>query len=150
MSLVIRPIRKADVSDAVEIIIGGATTPQFEDPLNVDAYWGSVEETRDRRGDVLVADLDGVVVGVCQVLVFQHFQHTGGWCGEIESVHVRGDQRGQGIGTALLEAAEAFAIEQGCYRIQLTSNNVREDAHRFYRSLGFKATHHGFKKHFSP
>jgi GNAT superfamily N-acetyltransferase len=149
LAIVIRPIREVEISDAVKVIIGGSTKPQFEDPENVEAYWSAVEETRARRGDVLVADNDGQVVGVCQVLIFQHFQHSGGWCCEVESVHVRADQRSQGIGTRLLEAAETFAIEQGCYRIQLTSNNVREDAHRFYQRLGYEATHHGFKKHFN-
>jgi GNAT superfamily N-acetyltransferase len=148
VTIVIRPIQEDEISDAVDVIIGGSTKPQFEDPQNVAAYWSAVVETRARRGDVLVADGDGQVVGVCQVIVFQHFQHTAGWCCEVESVHVRSDQRSQGIGTKLLEAAEAFAIERGCYRIQLTSNNVREDAHRFYRRLGYEATHHGFKKHF--
>jgi GNAT superfamily N-acetyltransferase len=148
VTIVIRPIREVEISDAVNVIIGGSTKPQFEDPQNVTAYWSAVVETRARRGDVLVADSDGQIVGVCQVIIFQHFQHTGGWCCEVESVHVRSDQRSQGIGTKLLEAAEAFAIEQGCYRIQLTSNNVREDAHRFYRRLGYEATHHGFKKLF--
>ncbi len=87
------------------------------------------EETRRQRGDVLVAELDGDVVGVCQVIIFQHFQHAGGWCAEIESVHVRGDRRSQGIGAAMLHAAEELAKVRHCYRIQLTSRNVREDAH---------------------
>ena len=33
----------------------------------------------------------------------------------------------------------------GCYRVQLTSNTVRDDAHRFYESFGFSPTHIGFK-----
>jgi GNAT superfamily N-acetyltransferase len=105
-----------------------------------------VGETRARRGEVLVAELDGEVVGVCQVLIFQHFQHTGGWCCEVESVHVRDDVRGRGIGAALMGAAEELAIERGCYRVQLTSNTKREDAHRFYRRLGYTQSHQGFKK----
>lgn len=150
MSLEIRPIEEGEVGDAVTVLMGGATKPQFEDPLKTDEYWRAVEETRSRRGDVLVADVDGQVVGMCQVLIFQHFQHAGGWCCEIESVHVRSDQRGKGIGTKLLEAAEVLAAQRGCYRIQLTSNNVRQDAHRFYQSLGYVATHQGFKKLLDP
>ena len=141
-------MRPSDVEAAVIVVIGGSTKPQFEDPRDTSSYWAAVEETRSRRGEVLVADLDGEVVGLCQVLVFQHFQHTGGWCCEIESVHVRADLRSRGIGAALLGAAEALARQRGCYRLQLTSRNVREDAHRFYRRLGYEQTHHGFKKYF--
>jgi hypothetical protein len=73
------------------VVRGGSLTPEVENEEKVDAYWQAVEETRRRRGDVLVAQVAGEVVGVCQVLVFPHFQHTGGWCCELESVHVRSD-----------------------------------------------------------
>jgi GNAT superfamily N-acetyltransferase len=95
---------------------------------------------------VLVAVVDDEVVGVTQVMVFPHFQHTGGWCAELESVHVRGDMRGRGIGAQLLAAAEELARREGCYRVQLTSRNVRTDAHRFYEAQGFTAMSQGFKK----
>ena len=149
MAVRIRPIEYGDVRDAVNVIIGGSTRPESERPDDIDSYWAAVQETRARRGDVLVGELDGDVVGVCQVLIFQHFQHAGGWCCEIESVHVRADRRSQGIGSALLGAAEAFAQERGCYRVQFTSNSVRTDAHRFYSAHGYSATHQGFKKFFS-
>jgi GNAT superfamily N-acetyltransferase len=61
-------------------------------------------------------------------------------------VHVRGDQRSRGVGALLLDAAEQLAREHGCYRIQLTSRNVREDAHRFYRGQGYEQSSQGFKK----
>jgi GNAT superfamily N-acetyltransferase len=144
----VRPIDYEDVATAVGLLMGGSLTPQFEDTTNVSDYWSAGEETRRQRGDVLVADVDGDVVGVCQVIIFRHFQHAGGWCCEIESVHVRSDMRSRGIGAQLLAAAEALAQERGCYRIQLTSRNVREDAHRFYLANGYDQTSQGFKKFF--
>jgi len=145
----VRPITYRDVAAAVELLRDGSLMPEFEDPSRVDDYWSAVEETRRLRGDVIVAEVDGDVIGVCQVIVFQHFQHAGGWCGEIESVHVRSDMRSRGIGAELLAAAEALARGRGCYRIQLTSRNVREDAHRFYVANGYGQTSQGFKKFFS-
>jgi GNAT superfamily N-acetyltransferase len=145
----VRPITYRDVAAAVELLRDGSLTPEFEDPSRVDDYWSAVEETRRLRGDVIVAEVDGDVIGVCQVIVFQHFQHAGGWCGEIEGVHVRSDMRSRGIGAELLAAAEALARGRGCYRIQLTSRNVREDAHRFYVANGYGQTSQGFKKFFS-
>ena len=144
----VRPIDYEDVATAVELLMGGSLTPEFEDITKVKNYWAAVEETRRQRGDVVVADVDGDVVAVCQVIVFQHFQHAGGWCCEIESVHVRSVMRSRGIGAQLLAAAEALAQERGCYRIQLTSRNVREDAHRFYLANGYEQTSQGFKKFF--
>jgi len=77
--------------------------------------------------------------------VFRHLQAKGGRCAEIESVHVHPDHRGSGVGTALLRDAVARARALGCYRVQLTSNARREDAHRLYERLGFSPTHVGFK-----
>lgn len=125
----------------------GSFSPGAERPDAVDEYWAAVEENRRRAGEVLVAESDGEVVGVCQVIVFPHLQHTGGWCCELESVHVRDDRRGEGIGSALLGAAEGIARERGCYRVQLTSRNFRVDAHRFYAANGYELTSQGFKKY---
>ena len=146
MAARIRPIAYGDLAAASRVVRDGSLTPQYEHEEHVDAYWAAVVETRARLGDVIVADLDGEVVGFCQVLVLPHFQHTGGWCCELESVHVREDQRGRGVGAMLLDAAEAIARSRGCYRMQLTSRHVREDAHRFYRRQGYEATSQGFKK----
>lgn len=146
MAVVIRPIERDDIREASLVIQGGSLTPEGEDETQGERYWDAVEETRRRRGDVLVATVNGEVVGITQVMVFPHFQHTGGWCAELESVHVRSDMRSQGIGAGLLAAAEELARREGCYRVQLTSRNVRSDAHRFYEAQGFSATSQGFKK----
>jgi GNAT superfamily N-acetyltransferase len=73
-------------------------------------------------------------------------QSRGGLCAEIESVHVRADRRGRGIGRLLMVAAIDRARDLGCYRVQLTSNQARPEAHRFYEGLGFEASHIGFKR----
>jgi GNAT superfamily N-acetyltransferase len=146
VQVVIRPIERQEIPAASLVVQGGSLTPEGEDESEVQRYWEAVEETRRRRGDVLVAVVNDEVVGVTQVMVFPHFQHTGGWCAELESVHVRSDLRGRGIGAQLLAAAEELARREGCYRVQLTSRNVRSDAHRFYEAQGFTATSQGFKK----
>ena len=144
--LVVRGIERGEVAAAAGIINEGTLAPGAEDPERVDEYWAAVEDVRSRRGDVLVAVEDGVVLGVCQLIVFRHFQHTGGWCAELESVYVRSDRRGEGIGAKMLESAEALARAAGCYRVQLTSRNVRVDAHRFYVAHGYEQAAQGFRK----
>jgi hypothetical protein len=65
MALEVRPIKADDLEAAVAVLIGGSLTPGFEASDRWGDYWLAVEETRRQRGDVLVADDDGVVVGVC-------------------------------------------------------------------------------------
>jgi GNAT superfamily N-acetyltransferase len=144
--IVIRSMQRDDVVPAIQLLIGGALGATVEDPCREAEYWEAVQDIVASGGTVLVADDDGEVVGMCQVFTFRHFQHVGGRAAEVESVHVRVDRRSQGIGEQLMGAAEEFARQQGCYRVQLTSNNQRLDAYRFYVRLGYDQSHQGFKK----
>ncbi len=143
--LVVRSATLDDLPRLVEILELGALSPGTEDARDLEPYRRALREIADGPGDVLVAQLDGTVVGVCQLVVFRHLQAHGGRCGEVESVHVHPDWRGQGIGHRLVGEAVERAQEAGCYRVQLTSNAARTEAHRFYESLGFVASHVGFK-----
>jgi GNAT superfamily N-acetyltransferase len=143
---VIRPIERADLAAVIAILQAGSLTPSDEDPEDLDAYWRAVDSIRLANGDVLIAASDEEVIGVCQVVTIAHLRHRGGWCAEVESLHVRADMRSRGVGAALLGAAETFAAEHGCYRVQLTSDARRVDAHRFYRANGYADSHVGFKR----
>jgi GNAT superfamily N-acetyltransferase len=145
--LVIRPATEADLSRVVGLFVLGAVpgAPPVEDASDLAPYAAALREIDDGSGAVLVAELDGEVVGVCQLIVFRHLQRKGGRCAEIESVHVHPDYRGQGVGSELLRDAMRRARALGCYRVQLTSNSAREDAHRFYERLGLLPSHVGFK-----
>jgi GNAT superfamily N-acetyltransferase len=144
----IRPAREDDLGRVVELLVLGAVPggpPSREDPADLTPYAAALERIEEGEGAVLLADLEGEVVGVCQLLVFRHLQAHGGLCAEIESVHVHPDHRNGGVGAALVAEAIARADAAGCYRVQLTSNAARPDAHRFYESLGFVPSHVGFK-----
>ena len=49
------------------------------------------------------------------------------------------------MGAKLIQWAIDRAKETDCSIVQLTSNKERPDAIRFYESLGFTASHEGFK-----
>jgi GNAT superfamily N-acetyltransferase len=143
----VRSAKAADAGALGALIAAGALGPTDDGPDDPAPYVDALAEIADRPGsDVLVAERGGEVVGICQLVVFRHLQHRGGRCAEIESVHVRHDLRSAGIGGRLLEAAVEAARTAGCYRVQLTSNAARADAHRFYERHGFAATHVGFKR----
>ena len=63
----------------------------------------------------------------------------------IENVVVDEAARGQRHGEALVEQAVEEARRAGCYKVSLTSNKRRSDAHRFWKRLGFVQTHEAFR-----
>jgi GNAT superfamily N-acetyltransferase len=143
--VVIRPARDDDLARIVELFEHGSLTGGKEDPSDLAPYRAALADIAAGTGAMLVAQAGDEVVGVCQLIIFRHLQARGGLCAEIESVHVHPDRRGSGIGRVLMEAAIARARDLGCYRVQLTSNKARPDAHRFYAALGFEPSHQGFK-----
>jgi len=145
--LLIRHATEADVSRLVELLVLGSLSgvPRDEDPDDPAPYRAALRQIEDAGGAVLVAESGRTVVGVCQLIVFRHLQHRGGLCAEVESVHVHPDHSGGGVGSALVRAAIDRARSMGCYRVQLTSNAARTEAHRFYDGLGFVPSHVGFK-----
>jgi GNAT superfamily N-acetyltransferase len=145
--VVVRPAAAGDAGALVDLLRAGAVGTSDEDPGDLAPYRAALADIAATPGtDVLVAERDGEVVGTCQLLTFRHLQHRGGRCAEIESMHVRSDLRGRGVGGLLLEAAVDAARAAGCYRVQLTSNAARTDAHRFYEHHGFTPSHVGFKR----
>jgi GNAT superfamily N-acetyltransferase len=97
--LAFRPAEETDLARIVELLGRGAVPggpTSKEDAGNLGPYRAALRVIADAGGLVVVADLDGEVVGVCQLIVFRHLQSRGGLCAEIESVHVHPDQRGRG------------------------------------------------------
>jgi GNAT superfamily N-acetyltransferase len=148
MQLYLRDALPSDVDDLIALMLGGRLGGDYDGPHHTSAYLDALREI-DESDDsyLLVAELGGHVVAMLQLFTFRHFQHRGGRCAEIESMRVADDVRGRGIGTRLLTHAVTRAEELGCYRIQLTSNEARADAHRFYEAHDFVGSHRGFKRY---
>jgi GNAT superfamily N-acetyltransferase len=94
---------------------------------------------------LLVSERDGEVVGTAQLTFIPGLSHRGMWRCDVEAVRIRADQRGSGVGSALIQRCIDAARDRGCGMVQLTSNATRLDAHRFYARLGFTQSHVGFK-----
>ncbi|MET7816723.1 GNAT family N-acetyltransferase [Micromonospora zamorensis] len=99
----------------------------------------------DPRNQLIVAEQDAELVGCLQITYIPGLGRHGAERSLIESVRVRSDRRGQGLGRELMTWAVDQARQRGCALVQLTTDKTREDAHRFYLSLGFVASHEGMK-----
>jgi len=98
--------------------------------------------------ELLVAEEEGEVVGSVVLLIVPNLSHRASPWAVVENLIVTQQQHRQGIGRQLMKDAIARARGAGCYEIQLSSNKTRDEAHRFYESLGFEASAHGFRLYF--
>ena len=144
----IRPARETDVPRMVELIHLGAAGRSGEQPgppLPASYYEAFAALRAHPTCEAYVAEVAGEVVGTFQLAVLPNLSNRGRPVAQIESVHVAAEWRGRGIGEQMLRFAIAEAEGQGCFRLQLSSNKSRIDAHRFYRRLGFEQSHEGMK-----
>ena len=94
---------------------------------------------------LLAAVRDKEVVGTLQLSFIPGLSRRGALRAQVEAVRVHQDYRGRGLGTLVFEWAIAEARRRACALVQLTADKTRADAHRFYESLGFVASHEGLK-----
>ena len=144
----LRRARRADLPRLLELIADDVLGKNREavgsdDPAYSDAF--DVID-RDPNQELLVAEIDGRVVGMLQLTLIPGLSRRGALRANIESVRVDHDCRSRGIGGWLIEQAVERAERRGCRLAQLTSDKRRTEAHRFYGRLGFVASHEGFKR----
>jgi GNAT superfamily N-acetyltransferase len=97
---------------------------------------------------IYVAEHLGEILGTFSMAVMDNLAHLGAKSGLVEDVVVDEKHRGQGIGKEMMRYAMDLCRENACYKACLSSNIIREDAHRFYESLGFQK--HGFSFQVKP
>jgi GNAT superfamily N-acetyltransferase len=143
-------ITRADAADLPDLV-----------SLLTDDTIGATRETDDlapyRRafatidGDphqllVAVRDEHAALVGTMQLTLIPGLARGGVTRLQIEAVRLAAEVRGAGLGRALLDWAHAYGREHGAGLAQLTSDQRRVDAHRFYEQAGYVASHRGFKR----
>jgi len=146
---VIRRATADDLPRVVALIVAGSLDGRVWDdaslPLDRRYYDAFAAMSVDPDFALMVAEIDGEVVGTFQIAVIKNLHHHGESVAQVESVHVAESMRNRGIGEAMMRWAMDEARRRGCFRLQLTSNAARADAHRFYKRLGFEGSHVGFK-----
>lgn len=116
-----------------------------EEPLP-ESYRKAFEEiSADKNHELLVAEVNGHVIGTLQLTFIPSISFQGGLRAQVESVRIAREYQKKGIGSLFIQYVIQRARERGAHVLQLTTHTDRKDAHRFYEKLGFKSTHLGMK-----
>ena len=147
-SLEVRDALATDASEIARLLAQlGHTRPPGGDVERLTAFLTSGEQalvaTRTRPGR------EASILGVLTLHVTP-LLHRPGPIGRITALVVDEGARGQGVGGALVNAAEARFAARGCVLVEVTSNQRRTDAHAFYERLGYTATSLRFGKQLTP
>lgn len=128
----IKPIQASDLAEPLKLLEeslrDGDPLPRgFVDQLHEEVARGDVE--------VLSAIANDCIVGVV-VLAFRLGVSAGGRFASVEELYVKLDARREGIGRALLEAAEDRCYIKDVSYIEVQA--VERDAAEFYASCGYE------------
>ena len=127
-------IRRASIGDALRI------SQLCSDALGYDsteeAVLGRLTALLHRDTEcIIVAELDGLIAGFAHACEY-HLLYQPPMM-NLMGIAVDAQFRGRGIGRALLSAVEDHARKCGAHGIRVVSGIGREDAHSFYRAIGY-------------
>ena len=93
---------------------------------------------------IIVAEINGIIVGSTTILIEQKFIHEGGIVGHIEDVVVKKEFQGKKIGEKIIKYVLELAKKHDCYKTIL---DCSDEVKPFYEKIGFK--HHSNELRFN-
>jgi len=114
---------------------------QWDDLPNEITYeeiFGKVNTIKNSgsKSEIIVAEEDAIIIAYAY-LTEVTFLGLDSFI-EIQSILVDESVRGNGIGKQLMKQAEEWAKQNGYNKVMLSSRIQLENAHKFYKSIGYK------------
>ena len=130
--LIIRKLKIDDLkSGFLESLESLRTTKDIDESL-ANEIFERINSNPDHI--IMVAELDGKIVGSTTLLIEQKFIHKGGKVGHIEDVVVDRKFQGQKIGQKIIQKVLETSRECGCYKTILDCN---DEIRPFYEKMKF-------------
>ena len=130
---IIRELRKEDLWNGFLTTLDSLRQASDIDRSKADEIFEKINSNPDHI--VVIAEVDGKIVGTTTLLIEPKFIHKGGLVGHIEDVVVDKNFQGQKIGEKIMKYLLEYAKNRGCYKTILDST---DDVKPFYEKLGFK------------
>ncbi|MBL0728863.1 GNAT family N-acetyltransferase [Piscinibacter sp. HJYY11] len=138
----VREARRTDIRTLIDLYTAaGLDTRGAHDETEMRMNWDRMR-TAAPGVRVFIFSLAGLPVGTYTLFILPLLAHSGAPEAVVEDVAVHPEAQGQGIGRRMMEHARELAREAGCYKLALSSNQKRVEAHAFYERLGFER--HGY------
>jgi GNAT superfamily N-acetyltransferase len=150
MNLIIRKALKSDAPELLRLMVQLISKPlqleEVERRLDFIAT-SPIEElyvcTRESAGDIV--GKEEPLLGALGFRVRENIEDYTRY-GEISVLVTDREIRRLGVGRQLMEYAERLAEDRGCIGTWLVSGIEREEAHQFYKRLGYEITGYRFVK----
>jgi len=134
-------IRPAEATDADAVAALAAELAQSF-AFRMESFRLSYPALLAADGACLLLAVNGLE-SVGYLLGFRHLTfYANGPVGWVEEIVVRGEDRGRGIGAALMSTFERWAADEGCALVALGTRR----AGPFYRSVGYEESATYFRK----
>jgi len=130
---IIRELRKEDLWNGFLTSLDSLRKTSSIDKNMANIIFEKINSNQDHI--IVVAELNGTVVGATTLLIEQKFIHDGGIVGHIEDVAVDKKFQGQKIGEKIIKYLLKYAKNRGCYKTIL---DCTDDVKPFYEKIGFK------------
>jgi GNAT superfamily N-acetyltransferase len=101
----------------------------------------------DPNRRLLVAEVDGAVAGMIDVIVVPNLNRDLRPWVTMENLAVAPAYRRRGLARALVGQGVEVAKSLGCYKVQFQSGARRTQAHALYESMGFDFPVRGFRRY---
>jgi L-amino acid N-acyltransferase len=137
LGMIVRPAAAPDADEIASLLNAHLATTTIEWTEKPQTAV-SILEWLDEHETVLVADEQGEVVGVAAFGWFRDVVKRPGYRFTVEdTIHVREDKWGSGVGRDLMRALAEKARESGKHTMVAAIDGANESSIRFHKQLGF-------------
>ena len=131
-----RPAGSNDLPGMLELYRHLNPDDPTPDPAKVEMSWSTL--IGSDLTTVIVADVSGMLVSSCVLVIVPNLTRGARAYGLIENVVTHANYRRNGFGGAVMSAALEAAWKAHCYKVMLAAGSRKEETLRFYEQLGFE------------